>query len=234
MRHNVQGDNLIHAASRTNLNAALRPGQNVITAAVGNQSATYANLWFDLELFIEMLDGTDPNPVTVSGNLLLAQQSPLFDGESDSDLLDENAAVLTFTNYKTGFEETVSVRYYHGRFEDVLLPFGTYTLTITKPGYLNKTITNIVIDEANFNIPNIPLIPGNATRNGQFINVLDAMRVLSAFLGDASDLTIDMANINQSALVNGRLSLTAGITNMALARNNIGERAVVIDFSELF
>jgi len=44
----------IDAASRTNLENALRPGQNVLTAVVGNQSATSSDLWFDLQLFIDM------------------------------------------------------------------------------------------------------------------------------------------------------------------------------------
>ncbi|MCL2200929.1 MAG: metallophosphoesterase family protein, partial [Oscillospiraceae bacterium] len=42
------------AASRTNFDLALRHGQNVLTAVVGNNSATSSDLWFDLELFVEL------------------------------------------------------------------------------------------------------------------------------------------------------------------------------------
>ena len=50
----IAGFNLLHAMSRTNLEAALMPGQNVMTAVVGNNSSSSSDLWFDLELFIEM------------------------------------------------------------------------------------------------------------------------------------------------------------------------------------
>ena len=61
------GRNLIHAASRTNLELALRPGQNVITAVVGNNSASSSDLWFDLELFIEILEDNQPVVPTITG-----------------------------------------------------------------------------------------------------------------------------------------------------------------------
>jgi len=54
MRMTTPGQNMFDAASRTNLDLALRPGENVITAVVGNNSATSSDLWFDLELFIEL------------------------------------------------------------------------------------------------------------------------------------------------------------------------------------
>jgi len=42
-----------HAASRTNLEYALQPGQNVMTAVVGNNSAASSDLWWNLEMFVE-------------------------------------------------------------------------------------------------------------------------------------------------------------------------------------
>jgi hypothetical protein len=41
------------AASRTNLLDALQPGENILTAVVGDSSATSMSLWFDLDLVIE-------------------------------------------------------------------------------------------------------------------------------------------------------------------------------------
>ncbi|MCL1948847.1 MAG: metallophosphoesterase [Turicibacter sp.] len=57
-----------HAASRTNLEQALRPGQNVLTAVVGNNSANSSDLWFDLELLVEILEpeATDADVLSVS------------------------------------------------------------------------------------------------------------------------------------------------------------------------
>ncbi|MCL2169085.1 MAG: metallophosphoesterase [Defluviitaleaceae bacterium] len=40
------------AASRTNLVAALRPGENILTAVVGDASANSMDIWFDLDLTI--------------------------------------------------------------------------------------------------------------------------------------------------------------------------------------
>ncbi|MCL2427209.1 MAG: metallophosphoesterase family protein [Oscillospiraceae bacterium] len=54
MRQNTVGANMFDAASRTNLELALQPGQNVITAVVGQNSATSSDLWFDLELYFEL------------------------------------------------------------------------------------------------------------------------------------------------------------------------------------
>ena len=45
--------NLRDAASRTNLNSALKSGTNIITCVVGQNSANSSDLWFDLELKIE-------------------------------------------------------------------------------------------------------------------------------------------------------------------------------------
>lgn len=45
-----------HTASRTNLEQALRPGQNVVTAVILQQSLTMDDLWFNLELQIELLE----------------------------------------------------------------------------------------------------------------------------------------------------------------------------------
>ena len=42
------------AASRTNFEAALQHGENVLTAVVGNNSATSSDLWFNLELFVAL------------------------------------------------------------------------------------------------------------------------------------------------------------------------------------
>jgi len=51
--HITAGQTMHEAASRTNLERALQPGQNVLTAVVGNNSATSSDLWFDLEFVIE-------------------------------------------------------------------------------------------------------------------------------------------------------------------------------------
>ena len=48
-----EDNDLYHSASLTNLKAALKPGTNVITAVVGNNSSTSSDLMFNLEMFIE-------------------------------------------------------------------------------------------------------------------------------------------------------------------------------------
>lgn len=50
------------AASRTNLEEALRPSVNVLTAVVGNVASDSSDLWFNLELFAEFDDGCDCPP----------------------------------------------------------------------------------------------------------------------------------------------------------------------------
>ena len=42
-----------HAASRTNLEYALRPGQNVMTAVIGQNSPSSSDLWWNLEMHVE-------------------------------------------------------------------------------------------------------------------------------------------------------------------------------------
>jgi len=54
IRQNTPGTNMFDAASRTNLELALQPGQNVLTAVVGQNSAASSDLWFDLELYLEL------------------------------------------------------------------------------------------------------------------------------------------------------------------------------------
>ena len=49
------GTTMMHdAGSRTNLEEALQPGQNVLTAVVGQNTITSSDLWFDLELYMEL------------------------------------------------------------------------------------------------------------------------------------------------------------------------------------
>jgi|GEM_PF-880842 len=65
----IDGVNFHSAASRTNFEAAVRPGVNILTAAVGNNSATSSDIWFNLELFVEYLACECENGVVTEGTL---------------------------------------------------------------------------------------------------------------------------------------------------------------------
>lgn len=67
---------------------------------------------------------------------------------------------------------------------------GTYTVVLGKAGYLYKTYTNVVADQAEVNLGEIALIGGDFSGDGT-INLVDIQAALTGFGGDATGLDLD-------------------------------------------
>ncbi|MDO4269660.1 MAG: hypothetical protein Q4C72_01930 [Eubacteriales bacterium] len=103
---------------------------------------------------------------------------------------------------------------------DVQLPAGEWTLTVSKAGYLNYTVSGFKVSDAAVNtiyfgdgtdgtdtakteadIKTIELIPGDASGDGTAISSNDVGMVVSGWIKDAKQVNKDKADIDESASV---------------------------------
>ena len=136
------------AASRTNFEKALKPGINVITCVVGNQSATSSDLFFDLQMNITAIE-TNPQPFIDIGTASIESTIYTYDGSPQKPVVKLGAQNLVEqVDYTAIYTNNINA----GGADEARMEItgkgsyiggGGFSFTINKANQLNLNITPV-------------------------------------------------------------------------------------------
>jgi len=147
------GLNLLRATSRTNMEAALRPGQNVVTALVGTSADWSGDVWFNLDMQVELLPQAESD-----NNEALETLTALMDEIIAMELIEEDFTAESWSAFSSALAQAATI----------LLEGGNLSAIIEATERLQETLANLEytygedaddFDTPDFGMPVVPAYP---------------------------------------------------------------------------
>ena len=183
---------LRHAASFTNLKKAIKPGINVITCVVGNQSSSSNDLFFDLQMTVTVKE-TNPQPfIDIKGAKLKPDTTYTYNNKEQKPVLMLGTVVLKEgTDYTAKYTNNINASIDEAKVE------------ITgKGGYIGNAGLSFTINKANQ--PNLNITPVTGKKFGG-----DATFNLSVTGGNASGtVTYELVSGPGTVASAGKVTIT--------------------------